>query len=78
MPDIYAQLFNSYAHDVQRHLKMAEDEALERLVQLIPMSDEDKAGLADQLTGLRTLCCAESLALGIGIGLRLSQEITVF
>ena len=24
MQDIYTQLFNSYAHDVQRHLKMAE------------------------------------------------------
>ena len=42
MQDIYTQLFNSYAHDVQRHLKMAEDETVERLVQLIPMSGEDK------------------------------------
>lgn len=78
MPDIYAQLFNSYAHDVQRHLKMAEDETMVRLIQLIPMSDEDKANLADQLTDLRTLCCAESLTLGIEIGLRLSQEIIAF
>lgn len=78
MPDIYAQLFNSYAHDVQRHLKMAEAETMERLVQLIPMSDEGKVNLADQLTGLRTLCCAESLALGIEIGLRLSQEVIAF
>ena len=78
MQDIYTQLFNSYAHDVQRHLKMAEDETVERLVQLIPMSGEDKVNLADQLTGLRTLCCAESLALGIWIGLRLSQEIIAF
>ena len=59
MQDIYTQLFNSYAHDVQRHLKMAEDETVERLVQLIPMSGEDKVNLADQLTGLRTLCCGQ-------------------
>ncbi len=36
MQDIYTQLFNSYAHDVQRHLKMAEDETVERLVRSSP------------------------------------------
>ena len=75
MPDIYAQLFNSYAHDVQRHLKMAESEALERLVQLIPMSEENRVDLADRLANLRAVCCSESIALGIQLGLRLGWEI---
>ncbi len=78
MPDTYTQLFNSYAHDVQRHLVMSEKETLEQLVQLIPMSDENRVDLTDRLSDFRALCCAESLALGIEIGLRLNREITAF
>lgn len=78
MTDIYTQLFNSYAHDVQRHLKVSEKETLEQLAQLIPMSDENRVDLTDQLAAFRALCCAESLALGIEIGLRLNREITAF
>lgn len=75
MSDIYAKLFDCYARDVQRHLKAEEEEAFAQLVQLIPLSDENKVDLADRLAGLRALCCAESLALGIQLGLRLGGEI---
>lgn len=78
MSDIYTQLFNSYAHDVQRHLIVTEEETIKQLAQLIPMSDENKIDLTDRLSDFRALCCAESLALGIEIGLRLNREITAF
>ena len=78
MSDIYAKLFDCYARDVQRHLKAEEEEALAQLVQLIPALEENRVDLADRLASLRAVCCAESLALGIEIGLRLNREITVF
>lgn len=78
MSDIYAQLFDSYAHDVQRHLKESEDETFAELIQVIPMSDEHKMDLTDRLTALRSRCCEESLLLGIVIGLRLNLDIRAF
>lgn len=78
MSDIYAKLFDCYARDVQRHLKAEEEEALAQLVRLIPALEENRVDLADQLADLRAVCCAESLALGIQIGLRLGWEITAF
>lgn len=77
MSDIYAQLFISYAHDVQQHLKESENETFAELIQLIPMSNENKVDLTDRLAAFRTLCCAESLTLGVELGLRLSREIKV-
>lgn len=75
MSDIYAKLFDCYARDVQRHLKAEEEEALAQLVRLIPMSEENRVDLADKIASLRALCCSESLALGIQLGLRLGWEI---
>lgn len=77
MSDTYNQLFNIYAQDVQRYLKKSEKDTFEELTQLIPMSDENKIDLSDHLARLRSRCCAESLILGIGLGLRLSREIKV-
>ena len=56
MTDIYAQLFNIYAQDVQRYLKKSEKDTFEELTQLIPMSDENKIDLSDHLTRLRSRC----------------------
>ena len=78
MTDTYAQLLNSYAHDLQWRLKNSEKETLEELAEAIPLADENKLELADRLSAFRALCCAESFALGIQIGLRLSRELTVF
>lgn len=77
MADIYTQLFNIYAQDVQRYLKKSEKDIFEELAEMIPMSEEHKIDLADRLAGFRSRCCAESLILGIGLGLRLSREIKV-
>lgn len=62
---------------MQRYLKKSEKEIFEELIEMIPMSDENKIDLSDHLTWLRSRCCAESLILGIELGLRLSREITV-
>lgn len=78
MSDIYVQLFDCYARDVQGHLRETEAETLKQLVQLIPMSEEHRVDLADKIALLRAVCCSESIALGIQIGLRLGWEITVF
>lgn len=76
MNEIYDMLFNSYAHDIQLHLKESEKETLKELAQLIPLSDENMIDLTDRLAILQKCCRAESLLLGIQIGLRLSREIT--
>ena len=53
MSDPYNERFSVYVNDVQRYLKAAEQETCDQLVQTIPMSDEHKIDLADQLTTLR-------------------------
>lgn len=77
MTDIYMDHFTSYAHDIQWRLKMAEEETLDQLTQLIPMSNEHKVDLTDGLHALRLLCCSESFALGIELGLRLAVEFPI-
>ncbi len=77
MIDPYNELFSVYVDDVRRSLKVAEQETCDRLVQRIPMSDEHRLDLSNQLTALRCLCCEESFILGIEAGLRLSREIMV-
>ncbi len=77
MFDPYNERFNVYVGDMQRYLKVAEQEICDQLVQTIPMSDEHKLDLSDQLTALRRLCCEESFILGIEAGLRIGREIMV-
>ncbi len=77
MNDTYMKYFTSYAHDTQWRLKKAEEETVDQLSQLIPMSDEHKVDLADRLNALRSRCCSESFALGIELGLRLAVEFPV-
>lgn len=74
MTDTYMDHFTSYAHDIQWRLKKAEEETLEQLTQLIPMSDEHKIDLSDRLRALHFRCCSESFTLGIELGLRLAVE----
>lgn len=78
MTDTYTQLFTSYAHDLTCRLKKSEEEALDQLTRSIPMSNEHRVDVADQLSALRKLCCAESFALGIQVGLRITQELGGF
>lgn len=78
MSDTYTQLLISYIHDTQWRLKQTEKDTLEQLTQLIPMSNEQKLDLADQLAALRSRCCSECFALGIQIGLRITQEFGSF
>ena len=75
MSDIYAQLFDSYAHDIQRHLRHADQEALARLTESISLPEENIVDLSDCLHDLRTHCCEESFMLGIQAGLRLAGEL---
>lgn len=74
MEDTYTQLFTGHVHDIQWRLKKAQDDTFDQLTQTIPMSDERKMDLADQLTRLRSRCCSESFALGIELGLRVAWE----
>ena len=77
MTDTYTDHFISYAHDIQWLLKEEEEETLEQLTEIIPLSKEHQLDLSDRLTRFRIRCCSESFALGIEMGLRITREIPI-
>lgn len=74
MSDSYFDRFICYANDIQRMLRLSEEETLNQLAQLIPMSHDNKIDLADRLSTLRSRCCSECFRLGLELGLRIASE----
>ena len=74
MTDIYTALLNGYIHDMQWRLKKTQEDTLDQLTKLIPMSDDQKFDLSEQLTAFRARCFMESFSLGMQLGLRIGWE----
>lgn len=77
MLDTYSKIFSGYVHDMKWRMKKSEEETFSQLVEIIPMSEENRIDLADHLSRLRSSCCEESFALGIQLGLRIAGEFSV-
>ena len=72
----YEWLYDNYAQELQKELRKTETAAIEQLAEKIPLSDEHKVALADCMAGLRLHCGTESFALGLQLGLHLTEDVT--
>ena len=75
MNTTYEWLYDNYASELQKTFRRNETEAIEQLSKKIPLSAEQKVDLADCMANLRLSCGTESFALGVQMGLRLTQDI---
>ena len=75
MNQTYEWLYDNYAHELQKEFREVETAAIEQLAETIPLSVADKVALADCLAGLRLHCGTESFALGLQLGLHLTEDV---
>ena len=74
MNTTYEWLYENYAQDLQKEFEASEEEAIERLAHIIPLTDNYRLNLVDCLADLRYHCGVESFALGVQLGLRLTSD----
>lgn len=77
MNTTYEWLYERYAKDLQEGFKASEEEAIERLAHIIPLTEDYRLNLVDCLADLRYHCGVESFALGVQLGLRLTSDFWV-
>ena len=74
----YEWLYDNYAQALQKELYKTETAAIEQFAESIPLSEEHKITLADCLPDLRINCGTVSFALGLQLGLHLTENIADF